>query len=260
MSTTASIRMTPAGRRRAAACLAMALVLAPACAAQPAPPSADEAAARMRSAGLTGEGAYEILASLTGIGPRLTGSPEAAAAVDLTRRMMIDFGFENVRVEPVEVGHWVRGDFEEAEAAAPGAAPVSLAVCALGGSIATPPGGLTAAVVEVKTFDELDRLGEAVRGRIVFFNRAMDRTLEDPFAAYGQAADQRVRGAAEASRRGARAVLVRSLTFRVDGFPYTGLLSYAPAPDVLAAVHPRELELNAVAMATLAWLLAENGL
>jgi carboxypeptidase Q len=184
---------------------------------------------RLREAGLTGERAHELLVRITAAGPRLTGSPEAEAAVAIVRDLMGELGLSRVHTEPVEVGHWVRGRIAEASvAAALSRAALPLAVCALGGSVATPPRGLTAPVVEVLSLDQVDTLGEAVRGKIVFFNRPMDRRLAEPFAAYGGAADQRVSGASKAARHGAVAVLVRSLTFRTDGHPHTGMLRYDP--------------------------------
>lgn len=192
---------------------------------------------RLREAGLAGERGLDLLERIAAVGPRLTGSPEAAAAVDLSLRLMKDLGFANVHLEPVEVGHWVRGDPEKAEIVASGARPsVPLIVSALGGSVGTPEGGLAAPVVEVRSLDELDRMGPVLKGRIVFFNRPMDRRLADAFSAYGGAADQRVNGASAAARHGAVGVLVRSLTFREDGNPHTGLMQYDPrVPRIPAA-------------------------
>jgi len=191
----------------------------------------------LREAGLAGERGFDLLQRITSVGPRLTGSPQAAAAVDLTLRLMKDLGFDDVHAEPVEVGRWVRGDAAKAEIVASGArGAVALAVCALGGSVGTPEGGLSAPVVEVQSLDELGRLGPGLKGRIVFFNRPMDRRLTDAFSAYGGAADQRVNGASAAARHGAVGVLVRSLTFREDEYPHTGLMQYDPrAPRIPAA-------------------------
>jgi carboxypeptidase Q len=196
-----------------------------------------DTAARLAKAGLADEGAFEFLRQITSVGPRLTGSAQAAAAVSLTRKLMDDMDLENVHLEDVTVNRWVRGVKEEARIVdSPSAGTVPLAVCALGGSIATPAEGLTAPVVEVESLEELARLGRAVEGKIVFFNRPMDRREMDAFAAYGRAADQRVRGPSEAARLGAVAVLVRSLTFRLDDFPHTGMLLYSPdAPKIPAA-------------------------
>jgi carboxypeptidase Q len=192
---------------------------------------------KIRDTGLQGERAHAFLERITSVGPRLTGSAGAAAGVEVTKRLMEELGLDRVHTEPVEVGHWVRGEVGQAEiAAAPGQAAVPLAVCALGGSVGTPAGGLTAPVVEVRSLDDVAALGEAVRGRIVFYNRPMDRRTPEPFSAYGQAADQRVGGASAAAAHGAVAVLVRSLTFRTDHHPHTGMLRYDPAaPRIPAA-------------------------
>ncbi|MGZ5487096.1 MAG: M20/M25/M40 family metallo-hydrolase [Candidatus Aminicenantales bacterium] len=192
---------------------------------------------KVRETGLSGERAFALLERITSVGPRLTGSPQAAAAVDLTRDLMAELGLARVHTEPVEVGHWTRGQVAEASvAASPSRAAIPLAVCALGGSVGTPERGITARVVEVRSLEEAASLGKSAKGKIVFFNRAMDRDMTDSFAAYGAAADQRVSGASAAARVGAAAVLVRSLTFRVDRNPHTGMLRYDPdAPAIPAA-------------------------
>lgn len=192
---------------------------------------------RLREAGLAGERAHDLLLRITSSGPRLTGSPQAAAAAEESLKLMAELGLQKVHAEPVEVGRWIRGSVAEAFVEAAGAqAPIPLAVCALGGSVGTPKTGLTAPVVEVRTIDEIDRLGLSLKGKIVFLNRPMDRRVAEPFAAYGGAADQRVDGASAAARHGAIGVLVRSLTFRVDRHPHTGMLRYRPGvPRVPAA-------------------------
>jgi len=192
---------------------------------------------KLREAGLSRERAFVFLERITSVGPRLTGSPQAAAAVDVTRRLMEELGLARVHTEPVEVGHWVRGDQAQASvAASPSRAAVPLAVCALGGSVGTPNRGIAAPVVEVRSLAEAASLGASAKGKIVFFNRPMDRRTADAFAAYGAAADQRVGGASAAARSGAVAVLVRSLTFREDRNPHTGMLRYDPgAPAIPAA-------------------------
>jgi carboxypeptidase Q len=232
---------TASPRRVIAAAIGWALLIASA--GNAASPWAQDGAGRrqaldrLRDAGLAGEKAFELLERITSVGPRLTGSPEAAAAVGLSAALMKEMGLANVHTEPVEVGRWVRGDVAAADIAPSGGRlRVPLSVCALGGSVGTPDGGVTAPVVEVMSLDELNVPGRPFEGKIVFFNRPMDRRLTDPFSAYGRAADQRVAGASAAARRGAAAVLVRSLTFREDGHPHTGMLKYEPAaPKVPAA-------------------------
>ncbi len=51
---------------------------------------------KARAAGLRREGAYDYLRQLTAIGPRLTGSPQAAAAVELMRQTLTDLGLDLV--------------------------------------------------------------------------------------------------------------------------------------------------------------------
>ncbi|MCJ7485918.1 MAG: M20/M25/M40 family metallo-hydrolase [Candidatus Aminicenantes bacterium] len=237
-------------KRSVQALLALALVLfsfrSGTAGLQNGSPSYRQIVDRLRDAGLAAEHGFELLKRITSVGPRLTGSPEAAAAVELSLRLMKELGFANVHMEPVEVGHWVRGDVGKAEIIASGTrAAVPLALCALGGSVGTPEGGLAAPVVEVRSLDEVGRLGPKLGGKIVFFNRPMDRRLADSFSAYGGAADQRVNGASAAARHGAVGVLVRSLTFREDANPHTGLMQYDPrSPRIpAAAVSTRDAEI-----------------
>ncbi len=194
-----------------------------------------DVAEKIRREGLTSERAYVFLERLTkAVGPRLTGSPLASAAVELTRAMMIEAGFETW-LEPVTVQHWVRGE-ETAEIVAPrGTESQFLAITALGGSVPTPRGGITADVVEADSFDALAGLARKIKDRIVFFNHPMDRAFLDTFRAYGEAAQFRTRGASEAAKYGAAAVLVRSATSRTDRNPHAGMVQYAPSVSRIPA-------------------------
>ncbi|MBC7361280.1 MAG: M20/M25/M40 family metallo-hydrolase [Candidatus Aminicenantes bacterium] len=180
----------------------------------------------IKNLGLSQEKAYEFLKILTSVGSRLTGSPEAARAVELMVRLMSDLGFDQVWKEPVQVNHWVRGKAEKGLVKSQKFGQRRINICALGNSIGTPSNGIEAGVVEVNTFDRLSELKETIEGKIVFFNVPMDRTIVEPFAAYGRAAQFRLRGASEAARYGARAVLIRSVTYRIDDYPHTGLMVY----------------------------------
>jgi hypothetical protein len=172
--------------------------------------------------------AYSMLAELTqDIGPRLSGSPQAAAAVEWGRQTMLKYGFDNVHLQEVMVPHWVRGAIEEAaviNSATVGTVP--LAVCALGGSVGTPKLGVAGEVIEVKSFEEVRALGAKAQGKIIFYNRPMDPGKINTFAAYAGAVNQRSRGAIEAAKVGAVAVLVRSMTTRLDKVPHTGVMHY----------------------------------
>lgn len=178
--------------------------------------------------GLTQNYAYNVLGRLTQIGPRLAGSPGAAAAVELMRQEMTDLGLDNVRLEPTIVGRWVRGEIEEARLISSRLGTLPLSICALGGSVATPEGGVRAQVLEVKSFRELRASGDKAKGRIIFFNRPMDPTRVNSFQAYGEAVEQRTLGAAEAAKAGGVAALVRSLNFGESDLPHTGMMGYSP--------------------------------
>ncbi|MDZ7290086.1 MAG: M20/M25/M40 family metallo-hydrolase [candidate division KSB1 bacterium] len=181
--------------------------------------------------------AYRLLAELTKLGPRLSGSPQAAAAVEWSRHAMQRLGFQNVRLQEIMVPHWERGPIEEAAIINSNiVGTVPLTVCALGGSIATPEMGIVAEVVEVKSFEELKALGKKAEGKIIFFNRPMDPTRINTFEGYGSAVSQRSGGAVEAAKVGGVAVLVRSLTTRLDDVPHTGSTHYQDGvPKVPAA-------------------------
>jgi carboxypeptidase Q len=181
---------------------------------------------------------YQNLEQLTSqIGPRLSGSPGAAKAVDWSRDLMKKYGFDSVWLQPVMVPHWVRGEKEIARIKSGKKKPVNVNVCALGGSVGTGKKGITAPVVEVKSFDELKQLGEAgVKGKIVFFNRPMDPTLVNTFAAYAGANNQRSQGASEAAKYGAIAAVVRSMGSNPEIHPHTGGMRYAADVAKIPAV------------------------
>ncbi|MEZ4859294.1 MAG: M20/M25/M40 family metallo-hydrolase [Flavobacteriaceae bacterium] len=165
------------------------------------------------------------------IGGRLSGSLEAEKAVLYTKEQLEKLGLDNVRLQPVMVPKWTRGIPEYAYIeTAPGI--TSLAnICALGGSVATPDGGLKAQVIEVKGIEDLASFGkEKIQGKIVFYNRPMDPTLISTFSAYGGCVDQRYAGAMEAQKYGAVGVIVRSMNLRNDDYPHTGSMTYGDTP------------------------------
>ncbi len=161
---------------------------------------------------------------------RLAGSPAAAAAVEYTRFVLDTLALDSVWLQACKVPYWVRGENEQVRIVnSQKMGSVSLRSRALGNSIGTGPQGLTAEVVEVRSLDAVDSLGrKGVEGKIVFFNRPMDPTIVNTFAAYGGAVDQRGAGASRASKYGALGVIVRSMTNRLDTIPHSGAMSYAP--------------------------------
>jgi len=186
--------------------------------------------------GLTDSRCYAWLEYLSlHIGHRLSGSTSAAKAVNWTKSMLDTLGLDSVWLQPCMVPHWVRGEAEQVRVVGSkkfGNFP--LAALALGGSIG---GKVQAEVVEVDTWEQLDQLGEAgkLKGKIAFYNRPMDATRIRTFEAYGGCVDQRVGGASRASKYGAVAVLVRSMTLRLDDFPHTGTMHYDSAYSLIPA-------------------------
>lgn len=160
------------------------------------------------------------------IGPRLSGSINAARAVEWGAAKMNQMGFQNVHLVPCKVPHWERGTTEFAELVQ-NDERTNLSTCALGGSVGTPEAGITGEVIEVQSIQEVTQLGASARGKIIFFNRPFDATLTNTFGAYGGAVDQRVDGASAAAKVGAIGVLVRSMTLDHDDVPHTGTLSYS---------------------------------
>jgi hypothetical protein len=217
-----------------AALSAISLVVLAACAG-----SADDPLAvttRNIAAEITERGkAYADLRELTAIGHRLDGSEGAAKAVEWAKRKMESYGFDHVTLQPVMVPHWTRGDVERATVTST-PRPVSLKVAALGTSVGTPKEGIEGEVVEVQGLDEVKKLGPALRGKIVFYNRPMDPNRKNAGGAYGKAVDQRVGGASAAAKEGAVAVLVRSVTTLADDDnPHTGLVFYEKGVDMIPA-------------------------
>jgi hypothetical protein len=193
-------------------------------------------AERIRISGLESEKAFQMLRELTTkAGPRLAGSAAAARAVELTRMMMKDMGFETW-LEPITVQHWVRGIEEAGLVDTDPAGTLPLKITALGWSVPTSGPGFTAPVIEVRSFEELQKLGPRVKDKIVFFNKRMNPAPMDTFSAYGEAAQFRSRGASEAAKAGAAAVLVRSATLRTDDHPHTGMVQYDPRIRKIPAV------------------------
>ena len=178
-------------------------------------------------------GAYAKLAYLTDrIGHRLSGSQGLERAIEWAAKTMRDEGF-TVRTEPVTVPHWVRG-VEEAAITAPVEYPLRL--LGLGGSIATPKGGLVAPVVVVRSFDELEANAAKVKGAIVLYDVAMPAYSETTGSGYSKVAPYRTTGAIRAAKHGAVGVLVRSITAHSLRTPHTGAMRYDPAvPKIPAA-------------------------
>ncbi len=220
--------MAPVSRRAGATCakrvVARSFVLAALIASiGPARLHAQDVADRYRDAAnriiaraRSDSAAWNRLAVLTeAFGNRLSGSSQLERAIDWVLAEMRKDGLENVHGEAAMVPHWVRGA-ESARLLQP--RDQNLPMLGLGGSIATPSGGITADVMVVGSFDELHRRADQARGRIVLFNV--------PFTNYGETVQYRTNGAIEAAKAGAVASLIRSVTPYSQRTPHTGVMYY----------------------------------
>ncbi len=182
---------------------------------------------------LTKGKSYDWLNHLSNqIGGRLSGSVQAEQAIAYTKEQLDSLGLDRVYLQPVMVPKWVRGTPEFAYLESKPGYTSNVPICALGGSVSTPPGGVKANVIEVMELSDLEKLGkEKIQGKIVFFNRPMDPTLLNTFQAYSGAVNQRSSGAAEAAKYGAVGVIVRSMNLRLDDYPHTGSTRYGDLSD-----------------------------
>lgn len=161
------------------------------------------------------------------IGARLSGSEEAAKAVEWGEELMRNSGFDSVWLQPVMVPHWVRGKEEKARIILSNGKSIDVDVTALGNSEGSGEKGVEAKVVEVKSIKELKaKSKEEIEGKIVFINDPMPLDLINPNEMYGQTSAIRFDGPADASRLGAVGVITRSLNPATDDYPHTGVMSY----------------------------------
>jgi carboxypeptidase Q len=178
---------------------------------------------------LTGSPVYENLRHLTkNIGNRISGSENLEAAIEYSRKLLSEYGCDTVYLQPVIVPNWKRGEKEVLRIIdTPARINRDLNCLALGNSIATGAGGISGEVIEIHGLETLKQAHpEQVKGKIVFLNQCMDPAYINTFNAYAAASDQRNYAALEASKKGAIAVIVRSLCIDHDDFPHTGYTEY----------------------------------
>ncbi|HEX5107964.1 MAG TPA: M20/M25/M40 family metallo-hydrolase [Vicinamibacterales bacterium] len=194
-------------------------------------------ATRLIKAATSDDFAWRRLAELTDtFGARLSGSEHLAGAIGWAAAQMKADGLENVRTEPVMVPRWIRGR-ESAEIVDTLRHPV--AILGLGGTVATPPGGLEAEVLSVGSFDELATRSAEARGRIVLFNV--------PFTNYSDTVTYRTGGARAAAQYGAVAALVRAVGPIGLRTAHTGSVQYAPGTTGIPAASIAAEDANRIA-------------
>jgi Zn-dependent M28 family amino/carboxypeptidase len=212
------------------------------------PPLLLQQLSAIKSATLNDDYAYRQLAHLTeNIGPRPTGSLQATAAAQYVADEMRKLGLE-VHLQQVLVPHWVRGAETAALVEYAGMVPNTtqkIVLTALGSSTATSAEGLTADVLVVDTFEELQALGhEKVAGKIILFNEIFDKqkaAAGQAFAAYGEAVRFRGAGPKAAADLGAGAALVRSVGGADYRLPHTGFSFPAGIPAAAVTAEDADL-------------------
>jgi len=187
--------------------------------------------------------AYELLYQLTKqVGGRLAGSPGFAKAVQWGKIAMEKNGADNVFLQECMVPHWVRGGQDQASIIEIDKKKVNrpLDVLALGNSLGN--GTVTAEVLAVSDFNELEKRKDEVKGKIVYYNHGFDPTNVKPFVSYGQSGVYRWAGPSRAAKYGAVGVMIRSLTESTANDPHTGGMAYLDTfPKIPAiAVGPRD--------------------
>jgi carboxypeptidase Q len=171
------------------------------------------------------------------IGGRIAGSPQSLAAIEFTSQVLDTLGTDTVWNQPCTVNYWYRGAKEECSIINHSLVGTkSLRCLALGGSGSTPKEGISGQVVEVKSIDDVKKMGASLKGKIVFYNRAFNNKALRTFHGYGGAVDQRVFGPREAAKVGAKACVIRSMTGRLDDTPHTGVTIFDEGVDPIPAI------------------------
>lgn len=180
--------------------------------------------------------AYDNLHDLTKkIGGRLTGSPQMVKAEQWGLKTMQESGADKDWLQECMVPHWIRGGKDMADASYNAASPQArntipthkkLNILALGNSMGTGAKGISANVILVNSFDDLEAKKDELKGNIVFYNYKFNPTFVSPFQAYGDAVKYRGQGPSRAAKYGALAVIVRSMSHSTDNNPHTGATRY----------------------------------
>lgn len=199
--------------------------------------------------------AYSDLRELCkNIGPRLSGSAKAAMSIDWSEAKFTSYGLDNVYRQPITVPHWERGTTESGWITSKKGRLHKLHLLALGGSIGT-NGLMKGDLIEFSSLEELKKASKSkVAGKIVFINQKMDAAQIQTFKAYGGCYAIRGEGAVEAAKKGAIAVIIRSLGLPIDEHPHTGSMHYEKdVPKIpAAAISTQDAEMVSE------WLKTEN--
>ncbi len=182
--------------------------------------------------------AYKNLEKLCELYPgRMVGTGKLLGAIDFTRNLMKSVGADTVYLQPFDGPQWKPGEKSIATIHSDSKGSRRVHILPLGLSVGTNDKPITALVIEVMNFQELEKLGkEKISGNIVFFNRKFPTEVAAGMSGYGMTVDQRTQGASQAARFGAIGVLVRSVTPSIDTFPHTGVMQYKEGVEKIPAV------------------------
>lgn len=170
------------------------------------------------------------------IGHRLSGSPQAEKAVAWGKQVMEKMNCDKVWLQEVMVPHWVRGE-EEAYIINSKGIKTNLVISSLGNAVGTGDDALTAKLLMVNSIDDFKKYTEAeVKGKIVFFNYRFNQTNVSTFESYGPCVYYRWGAPSEASKLGAIAVVIRSVSSAYDNKPHTGAMRYDTKYPAIPAV------------------------
>lgn len=199
-------------------------------------PKADPAAiaGQLRDKALKDDWGYRFLEGLTTeVGPRLPGTPQMERSVAWTQAQMKAASYDKVYAESFPMSLWLRGE-ETAEVVAPAAQ--KLVITALGNSVATPSEGIEAPIALFRSFaDLLAAPVGSLAGKIAVVTPRMIRAEDG--SGYGvMSGTMRGRAPSEAAKRGAVAILIRSVGTDTHRIAHTGAMRYAEdAPKIPAA-------------------------
>jgi hypothetical protein len=207
--------------------------------------------------------AYANLHDLTkNIGGRLSASPGFYKAEQWGLKVLQESGADKAWLQECMIPHWVRGGKDQAVANL-SSKKKELDVIALGNSLGTGSNGISANVLEVTSFEDLEKKKDLVKGKIVFYNYKFNPTFVNVFQSYGDAVRYRGAGASQAAKYGALAVVVRSMSASTDNNPHTGSLHYDTTfpkiPAVAIGLKDADLLDSALRLKAVNVLLKTNG-
>ena len=170
--------------------------------------------------------AYENLRVLCKtVGGRLAGSPQTPKAESWGMNTLQQAGAGRVYLQQCTVPHWERGGKDVARIQYTDnkgkQVTTDLDVLALGNSLGTGKEGVTAPVILINNFDELEKRKDEVKGKIVFYNYPFNPRYVVTMRAYGESGLYRRLGPSRAAKYGAVAVMIRSMSESTDNNPHT---------------------------------------